>query len=88
MKDNDPRARCRFIKSLGPKGDIAPAYLPPGQQPRAPYFRFVLPLPGLRKTVFISMMSSTSFRSAEFAGSEATHLPGISGREICGGMLQ
>ena len=43
MKDKDLRKVYRFIKGLGPKGQQAPSYLPPGQEPKAPYFLFVPP---------------------------------------------
>ncbi|SPP99615.1 conserved hypothetical protein [Candidatus Sulfobium mesophilum] len=43
MKDRDLRKAYRFIKSLGPKGQQAASYLPPGQEPKAPYFLFVPP---------------------------------------------
>ena len=43
MKDSDLRGIYRFIKSLGPKGESAPSYLPPDQEPKPPYFRFVVP---------------------------------------------
>ena len=41
MKEQDLRAILLFVKNLGPKGAIAPAYLPPGQKPKPPYFEFV-----------------------------------------------
>ncbi len=44
MKDQDLRAINLFIKSLGPKGVNAPAYLPPNQKPKPPYFEFVPPV--------------------------------------------
>ncbi len=43
MTQDDRRAIYRFIKSLGPGGGPAPAYLPPGQKPAAPYFELMLP---------------------------------------------
>ncbi|HVI57385.1 MAG TPA: cytochrome C [Luteimonas sp.] len=43
MSEQDRRALFRFVKSLGPAGTPAPAYLPPGQQPVPPYFDLVLP---------------------------------------------
>lgn len=43
MKEQDRLAIFRFIKSLGPAGQPAPAYLPPGQTPPPPYFQLVLP---------------------------------------------
>jgi len=43
MRESDRVAIYRFIRSLGPVGEPAPAYLPPGQTPPAPYFQMVLP---------------------------------------------
>ncbi|MBF6022702.1 c-type cytochrome [Lysobacter niastensis] len=43
MNEDDRRAIYHFIKSLGPDGEAAPAYLPPGQNPTAPYYELVLP---------------------------------------------
>ena len=43
MSEEDRRAIYRFVRSLGPAGQHAPAYLPPGQTPPAPYFALVLP---------------------------------------------
>lgn len=45
MKEQDRRAIYRFIRSLGPAGVAAPAYQPPGENPPAPYVRWVLPAP-------------------------------------------
>ncbi len=45
LNDRDRVALYRFIKSLGPGGQAAPAYLPPGEQPPIPYVDFVLPPP-------------------------------------------
>ncbi|UHQ19667.1 cytochrome C [Lysobacter sp. KIS68-7] len=45
MKESDRLAFFRFVKSLGPAGQPAPAYLPPGQQPPIPYVEFKLPPP-------------------------------------------
>ena len=45
MKEEDRLALFRFIKSLGPGGQSAPAYLPPGQQPPLPVVEFKLPPP-------------------------------------------
>jgi mono/diheme cytochrome c family protein len=45
MHEDDRRAIYRFIRSLGPSGQPAPAYLPPGQKPPAPYLELVLPPP-------------------------------------------
>ena len=43
MTEEDRRSIYRFVRSLGPGGQPAPAYLPPGQTPPAPYFSLVLP---------------------------------------------
>jgi len=43
MSEEDRRALYRFVTSLGSAGKAAPAYLPPDQQPPAPYFQLVLP---------------------------------------------
>ena len=43
MSEDDRRALYRFVRSLGPAGAPAPAYLPPGRQPPLPYFELVLP---------------------------------------------
>ena len=43
MSQDDRLAIFRFIKSLGPGGAPAPAYLPPGQDPPPPYFELVMP---------------------------------------------
>jgi mono/diheme cytochrome c family protein len=43
MQEQDRRAIYRFIRSLGPAGEKAPAYLPPGQLPPPPYMQLVLP---------------------------------------------
>jgi mono/diheme cytochrome c family protein len=45
MKEKDLRAIYRLIRHLGPKGGPAPTYLPPGEEPKAPYFRFLPPPP-------------------------------------------
>ncbi len=45
MTEEDRRALYRLIKSLGPAGSPAPAYLPPGQKPTPPYIALVLPAP-------------------------------------------
>ncbi|OYW39162.1 MAG: cytochrome C [Hydrogenophilales bacterium 12-61-10] len=37
MTDADLRAIFRYIKSLGPRGEPAPAYVPPGGQVLTPY---------------------------------------------------
>ena len=43
MDAADRRAIFRFIRALGPAGQAAPAYLPPGQMPAPPYLQLVLP---------------------------------------------
>ena len=43
MNQEDRRAIYRFAQSLGPGGQRAPAYLPPGQTPPLPYFALLLP---------------------------------------------
>ncbi len=43
MSEADRLAIYRFVRSLGPAGEAAPTYLPPGQTPPAPYFSLVLP---------------------------------------------
>jgi mono/diheme cytochrome c family protein len=40
MTEGDLRAIYRFVRSLGPAGKPAPAYVPPGQQPQGPYVQF------------------------------------------------
>ncbi|HEY5780902.1 MAG TPA: hypothetical protein VIT66_03375, partial [Lysobacter sp.] len=43
MNEDDRRAIFHFIKSLGPDGEPAPAYLPPGEEPPLPYYELMLP---------------------------------------------
>lgn len=43
MRESDRVAIYRFLRSLGPGGEPAPAYQPPGQAPTAPYIELVLP---------------------------------------------
>jgi mono/diheme cytochrome c family protein len=45
MTEDDRRAIFRFVQSLGPAGEPAPAFLPPGKTPPPPYFGLVLPPP-------------------------------------------
>ena len=40
MTPEDLRAMYRYIRSLGPAGQPAPAYLPPGKKPPRPYVAF------------------------------------------------
>lgn len=41
MNDADLGAIYQFIRSLGAKGQLAPAYVPPGKPVHAPYIEFV-----------------------------------------------
>jgi mono/diheme cytochrome c family protein len=43
MTDADVRAVYRYIRHLGPAGAEAPAYVPPGQEPKPPYVTFPAP---------------------------------------------
>ena len=43
MSAGDLRAMYRYIRSLGPAGKPAPAYLPPGQTPPEPAVKFPAP---------------------------------------------
>jgi len=43
MEDADLRALYQLIRHLGPGGQPAPAYLPPGQEPSTPYALFPSP---------------------------------------------
>ena len=45
MSEADRRALYRFIRSLGPAGEPAPAYLPPGTEAPLPYVKWMLPAP-------------------------------------------
>jgi len=40
MAEGDLRAFYRFVRSLGPAGKPAPAYVPPGQPTQGPYVQF------------------------------------------------
>ncbi|MCC7349395.1 MAG: hypothetical protein IT446_02400 [Phycisphaerales bacterium] len=39
MSDEDLRAMYVYIKSLGPAGELAPAYVPPGEEPKTPFLQ-------------------------------------------------
>lgn len=54
MTEDDRRALYRFIRSLGPAGDKAPDYLPPGQTPPLPYMQLVLPPASAQGTAAIA----------------------------------
>lgn len=43
MTAQDLRAVYHFVRYLGPAGEPAPAYLPPGQEPQGPYVLFPAP---------------------------------------------
>jgi mono/diheme cytochrome c family protein len=45
MSEDDRRALYRFIRALGPAGEPAPAYLPPGTDAPLPYVKWMLPPP-------------------------------------------
>ena len=45
MTDEDVKAIYALLKHLGPGGQPAPAYLPPGQKPQGPYVVFPAPPP-------------------------------------------
>jgi mono/diheme cytochrome c family protein len=45
MSDADLRSIYRYIRSLGPAGEPAPAFVPPNQEPRPPYVTFPAPPP-------------------------------------------
>lgn len=40
MTDSDLIAMYRFIKNLGPAGELMPQYVPPGETPSGPYVDF------------------------------------------------
>jgi hypothetical protein len=43
MTREDLRAIYRFTRSLGSAGEPAPAYVPPGQEPKQPFVQFPQP---------------------------------------------
>ena len=43
MNEQDRRALYALLRALGPAGEAAPAYLPPGTQPPLPYAQWMLP---------------------------------------------
>ena len=43
MTDYDLRAIYHFTRSLGPAGEPAPVYLPPGKEPPQPFVQFPMP---------------------------------------------
>jgi len=46
LKDEDLRAIYRYVRHIGPAGEPAPQYLPPGQEPPPPFASFPSPPPG------------------------------------------
>jgi len=45
MTDHDLRAIHAYAKSLGPAGQLAPAYVPPDKEPKPPFAQFPSPPP-------------------------------------------
>jgi mono/diheme cytochrome c family protein len=45
MRDADVKAIFAYLRHLGPAGEPAPAYLPPGQEPNGPFVAFPAPPP-------------------------------------------
>lgn len=43
MEEDDLKALYHFVRYLGPAGEPAPAYVPPGQEPNPPYALFPSP---------------------------------------------
>ena len=43
MAKGDLRAVYRYVRSLGPAGEPAPAFVPPGAAPKPPYIEFPTP---------------------------------------------
>lgn len=43
MSSEDLRAIYRYVKASGPRGEAAPAYLPPDREPQGPYILFPPP---------------------------------------------
>ena len=50
MSEQDLRAFHRFVRSLGPAGEPAPAYVPPGQAVNGPVVSFPAPPAAPQKT--------------------------------------
>lgn len=46
MTEQDLRAIHAYVKSLGPAGGPAPAYVPPDKEPKPPFAQFPSPPPG------------------------------------------
>lgn len=45
MSEDDLRAMYAYIKSLGPAGELAPAYIPPGEEPKTPFLQLMPVMP-------------------------------------------
>jgi mono/diheme cytochrome c family protein len=45
MTEQDLRAIYKYVNTLGPAGEFAPVYVPPGQEPKTPYVQFPMPSP-------------------------------------------
>lgn len=43
MSESDLRSLYRFVRHLGPAGEPAPAFVPPGQTPPGPFVQFPAP---------------------------------------------
>jgi mono/diheme cytochrome c family protein len=43
MSEQDLKAIYRYVSTLGPVGEPAPAYVPPGKEPPQPYIQFPAP---------------------------------------------
>jgi hypothetical protein len=43
MSDVDLRGVYRYVRALGPAGKEAPAFVPPGKEPKGPYVAFPAP---------------------------------------------
>ena len=43
MTEQDLRAIYKYVNALGPAGEAAPIYVPPGHEPKRPYVQFPAP---------------------------------------------
>jgi hypothetical protein len=43
MTEQDLKAIYHYVNALGPAGELAPVYLPPGKNPQPPYVQFPAP---------------------------------------------
>ena len=43
MTEQDLRALYKYVRHLGPAGEPAPAFVPPGKEPQGPYVQFPAP---------------------------------------------